>query len=241
MEYLKEIGQFLWAVINNWAGYCTGGVIVALLWLFSTVKEVSIPRKIGIGVALFFLFCAFFNAWRDQLHEKQKLESNLAGNRPRLRGEIYQVAIGESSDHTQTIVVLWVTIYNSGLPSIAEKYHLSFSTSDGVIKGQQSMLPPKGVVFAGSGSQIDDADKYSLVDATATNPVVSGASKAGLLMFTFPPNNREILNQNLKGIKLTFVDIDGNTYQAQSTLDRITQQPSYYPGGPKVSPETTPK
>jgi hypothetical protein len=39
MDILKEIGIYLLAVIDNWAGYCTGGVIVALLWFWSTLKQ----------------------------------------------------------------------------------------------------------------------------------------------------------------------------------------------------------
>jgi hypothetical protein len=77
MDYINDIGRFLWAVINNWAGYTTGGVLVALLWLWTTFRQIPLSRKIGIGVAVIFLFFAVFNAWRDQRKgwEQERAES----------------------------------------------------------------------------------------------------------------------------------------------------------------------
>lgn len=71
MEWLKQVAEFLWAVINNWAGYTTGGLIVALLWLWSTLRQVPISRKVGIAVAILFLFFAAFNAWRKLYVENE--------------------------------------------------------------------------------------------------------------------------------------------------------------------------
>jgi hypothetical protein len=63
---MEDFLRFLWAVANNWAGYTTGGLVVALLWLWSTLKQVPISRKTSIAVAVMFLIFAFFNAWRGQ-------------------------------------------------------------------------------------------------------------------------------------------------------------------------------
>ena len=77
MMFVRELGEFLWAVINNWAGYATGGLIVALVWLWSTVKQGPVSRKFGIGLAILFLFFAVFNAWRDKQHELLALQERL--------------------------------------------------------------------------------------------------------------------------------------------------------------------
>jgi hypothetical protein len=71
--WFSDLLHFLLAVINSWAGYATGGVVVALLWLWSTISQIPMSRKAGIVLALFFLFMAFFNAWRKQYREKLTL------------------------------------------------------------------------------------------------------------------------------------------------------------------------
>ena len=78
MELLRDIVIFLWAVLNNWAGYCTGGVIVALLWFWSTLRQRTLPTKLGLLLAVGFLIVAVFNAWRAQ---KQSVDSVLGRDR----------------------------------------------------------------------------------------------------------------------------------------------------------------
>jgi hypothetical protein len=75
MSYLSEIWTFVWAVFFNWAGLSTGGVVVASFGLWQLLRKHELPRevsrRIGIGLALLFLFFALFNAWRDQYKENQ--------------------------------------------------------------------------------------------------------------------------------------------------------------------------
>src|SRR5205809_5832120 len=74
--WFSDLFRFLWAVLNNWAGYTTGGLVVALTSLWSTLfPRFPISRKIGIALALLFLFMAFFNAWRKQYRRRLELES----------------------------------------------------------------------------------------------------------------------------------------------------------------------
>lgn len=72
-----EILEFLWAVINNWAGYITGGLIVALVSFYFISADKPMPRNIGFVLAALFLFMAFFKAWRDQKHAKEKAQEEL--------------------------------------------------------------------------------------------------------------------------------------------------------------------
>src|SRR5947209_1688863 len=74
MPWINEVGQFLWAVINNWAGYSTGGIIVAVVALWHLMKSQPIPRKLGLGLAAFFFFLSFFKAWQDQYHRANEAE-----------------------------------------------------------------------------------------------------------------------------------------------------------------------
>ena len=122
MEFLKELFIFSWAVINNWAGYCTGGVIVALLWFWSTIKQRPISRKIGTALAIIFLCLAVFNAWREQYIKTL----------PRLKLHIEQSLIGPSHDHpTDTYILLVVSVSRPyGPPSIAQDWGLTVKPPD---------------------------------------------------------------------------------------------------------------
>lgn len=79
--WFADLFQFLKAVLNSWAGYTTGGIVVALVWLWSTVSQIPMSRKAGIILAIFFLLMALFNAWRKQYHENLALVNNPAQRR----------------------------------------------------------------------------------------------------------------------------------------------------------------
>lgn len=76
-EWFGDLLEFFWAVINSWAGYATGGIIVALVWLWSTVFSIPVSRRTGIGLAVFFLVMAFFNAWRKQFRQRLDLQKDI--------------------------------------------------------------------------------------------------------------------------------------------------------------------
>jgi hypothetical protein len=71
MELVKEIWEFFLEVVNNWAGYATGGLVVAILWLWSKYQAKDIPRKWALALAALFLFAAFFKAWQKQYTRSQ--------------------------------------------------------------------------------------------------------------------------------------------------------------------------
>jgi hypothetical protein len=77
MQTLKEIGLLFWAIINNWAGYSTGGVIMAIVAFWHLLKNRPVPRKLGIGLAIFFFVLSFFKAWQDQYRRAGDLQARL--------------------------------------------------------------------------------------------------------------------------------------------------------------------
>jgi len=77
LSFLSDLWKFVWASINNWGGYSTGGVIVALIALWSLLRSRPLPRRFGVSVAIFFLFFGIFKAWRDQYHYTIDLQSKL--------------------------------------------------------------------------------------------------------------------------------------------------------------------
>jgi hypothetical protein len=73
MELLKEIETFAWAVINGWAGYATGGVVVATIALWHTLRNSPMSRRVGIVLGIIFLLMAFFKAWQEQYEKANKI------------------------------------------------------------------------------------------------------------------------------------------------------------------------
>jgi hypothetical protein len=69
---MSDISTFIWAVLDNWAGYSTGGLIIAALALWFIWRDKPMPRKFALWLALLFLLMAFFKSWRD---EHQKVEA----------------------------------------------------------------------------------------------------------------------------------------------------------------------
>jgi hypothetical protein len=66
---MGDITSFLWAVLNNWAGYSTGGLIVAAIALWAVWRNKPLPRRTALLLAVLFLFMAFYKAWHDQYVE----------------------------------------------------------------------------------------------------------------------------------------------------------------------------
>src|SRR5205085_4904844 len=68
---MSDILTFLWAVANNWAGYSTGGLVVASIVLWFLWRDKPMPRKLALWLALLFLLMAFYKAWHDQYIENE--------------------------------------------------------------------------------------------------------------------------------------------------------------------------
>lgn len=140
--YIADFLRFLWAVINTWAGYTTGGIVMALLWFWSTLKSATIPRGVGITLALVFLLVAFFSAWREQYRRAEIAAEDV----PDLRGWIDGVITGQMlPDNSGSVpgVLLVVSIKNLKMPSIVQGYACVARTPDGTsFQGQPQTVPP---------------------------------------------------------------------------------------------------
>jgi hypothetical protein len=72
METIKEFLEFLWMVISNWAVLATGGVIMAVAWVWYTWRKECMNRSTMLILCGLFFIVACFAAWRDErTHFKQ--------------------------------------------------------------------------------------------------------------------------------------------------------------------------
>jgi len=231
-NYLSEIGSFLWAVINNWAGYCTGGVIVALLWLWSTLKQQTVPRRVGIAVAVFFLLLAIFNAWRDQHHQVIDLTNRLLDSTPGLSGVINYVYAAPFQDGSQTSIFISATITNSRYRSAARGWRLNYYskslTEDSIL---YQLIPAQiQIPDLDSGKKFTIGSEDSLAEL-ALKPIGKGDVVSGWLLFAVPGNRKdEILNGD-PTLTVTFMDYRADP--SQKVAMQITPRsmpPPYVPG-----------
>lgn len=215
MQTINEIGQFLWAVIYNWAGLSTGGVIVALVGFWHLLKNQPIPRRLGFVLAVFFLISGFFLAWQDQhralLWEQQK------NSMPQLSETLDQFLGAPGRSYDESLLAIFATVRNTGAESIAEDFELQVKTIDGrTIDGFR--LPPPSekhdIFMAAPGSKttgvtLRRAD--SLEENALLHPIPHNGAAEGFEMFQIPlPQSKLWRVGNV--LTLSFVDIYGNKY-----------------------------
>jgi hypothetical protein len=236
MMFVRELGEFLWAVINNWAGYATGGLIVALVWLWSTVKQGPVSRKFGIGLAILFLFFAVFNAWRDKQHELLALQERLTPKLEMIVSQRVWGGMGPNPAETRLGMVIWLSIINHGAESIAHDYSAKLVFTDGrIVDGIREQVTQE---LRFPDYIIRNADKMAIYDKTAENPIPRGGARAGIIMFTFPRVVEADMALSPEVI-LSVKDAEGKITQTKSKISTIGKILQYIPGGPHI--ETTHK
>lgn len=125
--------QFLWAVLINWAGFSTGGLIIATIVLYFAWRDKTIPRKVTLTLSVIFLFLAFFRAWEDQREVSRGLSQSVTDQKkqianlqrtiddfslPQFQMEVYPSACAHYGEDG-TYLFIPVSIQNHGADSDA--------------------------------------------------------------------------------------------------------------------------
>jgi hypothetical protein len=221
MDYLKQFGEFSWAVLNNWAGYTTGGVVVALIWLWSTLQQVPISRQMGIAVALTFLFFAFFNAWRDQYKRSH----------PGFVLQIQQNGIG-TNPNKDVVVFIQAVLWNRGTPSIAHDWKLYVTTTDNKEIIAKTLLVTKEnpIIFHDQTNGNWTFNSQDTLYYKTTAPVPSGGQAAGVLAFLIEGQDKATIAQEGTKLKLVCVDVFHNEISCEVVRRNVPEGIKYYPG-----------
>jgi hypothetical protein len=221
MDYLKELGEFSWAVINNWAGYATGGLVVALIWLWSTLKQIPISRKLGITLALIFLFFAFFNAWHNQYSRSH----------PGFVLQIQQNGIGTNLAGG-TIVFIQAVIFNRGAPSIAHDWMLYVTPIGEKEINAKLLLVTKEnpIVFQDQKNGSWTFNSEDTLYYKTTTPIPSGGQASGVLVFTVEGKDKATVGQKGTKLKLACMDVFENDISAEVTRRNVSEGIKFYPG-----------
>jgi hypothetical protein len=72
--------KWLWAVMNHWEVFVTGGIITAILeaWNRLGPAQYEFPRKWYVVLVLLYIFFAAFLAWRDEYVRAQHVSDQVA-------------------------------------------------------------------------------------------------------------------------------------------------------------------
>ncbi len=124
---LTHILTFLWDIINNWAGYATGGLIMALVFLGQTLSKKWQPsRGLLKFLCITFLALAIFKSWDDQYTSTLTIQKLLNDKSPKLDGFIHRTLIADEPGTTNSLILAEVSICNAGaIPSIAEEFRVT--------------------------------------------------------------------------------------------------------------------
>jgi hypothetical protein len=218
MLFLSDLLSFVWAVINSWAGYATGGVIVALVALWFTLRQKQVPRWLGVTLAVIFLVFAFFHAWRGEhraaieaQRERQKVDDELSALKrkslPKLKGQILFSGISRNDPDANNVLFV-VSLNNDGAPSITKNWSASIDIPR---RGSISGTPVhyrRGFDFLGNGEEgqrLENSD--AIYEKTAERPVMEGSEVHGFLVFDFKGIRPEDINRDGAVVRLTFFDI----------------------------------
>ncbi len=225
-EYLKDLVQFLLASAEHWAVLVTGGIVIALLWLWSALKQRPLPRRLVLGLAAAFLVFAFFNAWREQYQRSH----------PGLSLEIDSVMVGyedQSPESSKWLII--ASVANNGSPSVADQWKLSVLAPGWNHEASQpfSLIAPNEPVRFNyeEGDSLVYSQDDALYGKTMPQPLATGSKQTGLLMFLFPGLSKSVVTQKGTIVTLECRDVASNRIKTTRTLQGVIfKHPGYYPG-----------
>ena len=239
---MADLLEFLWAVLNNWAGYSTGGIVVALVLLWQTLgsRPQPISRTGGITLAVLFLSMACYKAWREQRGERRRAEERLkALTVPDIQAEIVETNyapvagmavpfVGSRPD--DTVLTIIVKVRSLAAPSTVDQWSLSLRLADGsTVIAEPHVIGRLELAGADGKPQKVIHASDALYDKTMQAPLATGHVMYGALLFHVRRPIAECENPTTTMI-LGWIDATGKPSTAAQTRGSLVGTASTYPG-----------
>jgi hypothetical protein len=235
MLFFRELGVFLWAVLTNWAGYATGGVVVGLAWLWSTLSQVPLSRKFGILLAAVFLFLAVFNAWRDQRERVTSKEAEIARltdqldalRVPSFEIEALNGILGGRPDGSQ--VALVIRLVSKGAPAavIASSWKMIVTADGRLWDGiPQTMTEGSNFDFCFPPRTVWRFVREDAIYLKASQSMERNNYQEGVLIFVFVGLKHDILVQSSTCFTVEADAVSGHKISFSTTVADMSAHPS---------------
>lgn len=239
---MSDFLEFLWAVINSWAGYATGGLVVASAWIFFVWKDKPMPRTIGFVLASLFLLMAFFKAW--------KLQKNIGAQNTvkisELRGEIDSLTVSRI-DGKIVFAVLGAQPTGSSAGMVVNLDNKGADSAIDPSSWQLTVVVPSGDKHFGSPNTLVDKNldfclgphralRFVRRDALylkASEPVKRNGFVQGFLWFAIPTLDRAALVEPTTVISLRADSVSGQKIEFSTTVQTLmdrSKNTSFFPG-----------
>ena len=168
--------------------------------------------RIALAVALGMLF---YNE-KTKVKELQNVLDQKA--KPVLECKFDQWFFGELRQSPgQTFVVIQLTVYSRGAPSIVEGWVLSITEADGkTFQGQPTLFSKVHSFNMAPGMTLYSQD--SLFTKQVNDPIQPGAKRSGWLLFQFVDTPKVDLYKKSAEMDLSFRDVNGVVNHAEQTI-----------------------
>lgn len=230
---LQDLFYFLRTTFGHWQTWASGGgfggLLVILLGIYERVWGRPVSNRTYIGIFIGgFLFVALFVAWREEHSELIKERRNA----PSLAAEIHfaWATYVPAQDITETFLL--VSLTNSGTPSFAEGWRLSFRTTDQNLENLPYTQIPKELTLLNlSKNGAVDAvfhQEHSLPEK-AIRQVGRDEIVRGWIRFRLPGNVKDSVITGRGELELRFHDARRVSYTTRFRSGGPSPTP-YFPG-----------
>jgi hypothetical protein len=208
MDLLRDFWEWVLAVLENWHGYVSGGVLAFGLEISDRLWDWKPSKKIFIGILASGLLWSIFSAWREQYLKNElalTMEINYVGGADPIPG------------NPGSPVLIWATVANRGAPTVADSWELKIIAPDGRTNAPDDM---RIMVF----------DKPLLVDGRykiepsqmlyeqTKIPIPTGGKPKGILGFLVAGFDKQTLQSKGTKYVLTCKNVSGDTIEASRTM-----------------------
>lgn len=240
---MRDFFGFLLAVLNNWAGYATGGMIVATIALYFMWKDRPMGRTIGLGLSVLFLFMAFFKAWKDQkslVDNAQKEVQKVIGQLTdltvsRISGTVDFAILGaqpENGSHAALIVSLTNTGAGSAIEPGSWKL-LAITRDKSEHYGQPNTLLDKPLDFCLGAMRAMRFVRNDALYLKASIPIPRNGFTQGVLWFGISGLERPKLVDPATTLVLQAKSVAGQNIHISTTVQELmtkSNQSAFFAG-----------
>jgi len=209
------IGNLIWEVVF--------GLVVVRIWAWFKKWPMDIQREIVFWI---FGFVVLFAAAVFVAHGWTQLSQQLSGtNGPKLKGVPSSVTFMPSPNKpSDTLIMIGMTIYNAGAPSVVRDWALAVTDSDkneyhptlvSTTQPAPDISPAPIAIPIPSIAHTTQGMKLGMQDylvQKADQPIISGGQVDGWLAFDLQDVSFDYLKANAREFELTFSDVSGQTY-----------------------------